>query len=198
MTEIDWGALYRGNAEAVAALGRTLTPEQLATTVPASPAWTAQDVFAHLAGGPADAVTGRTAGAPGPEWTARHVNERRHLPVEDLVEELLSHQDAMAASTVGNPRPAVVWDIAVHHADLHEAFGLGVPPEWLWRPVVDTVAPMMLAGVDVAGVPPYELFRGLFSRRSRMQMLAWGLPLTREQLDGLCIFGPREDDQPVP
>ena len=53
-----------------------------------------------------------------------------------------------------------------------------------------------------AGVPedvdPYELFRALFSRRSRAQMQAWGLPLSAEQLDELCIFGPREDDQPVP
>jgi hypothetical protein len=30
-------------------------------------------------------------------------------------------------------------------------------------------------------------------------MLAWGAPaLDAELLDGLCVFGPREDDQPVP
>lgn len=198
MTGADWGALYRANAEAVAALARDLTPAQLATPVPGSPAWTAQEVFAHLAGGPADAVTGRMEGAPGPEWTARHVSERVHLPVADLVEEMLSHQGAVIASTVDNPRPAIVWDIAVHHADLHEAFGLGEPPEPLWRPVVDTLAPRVLDGTTVEGVAPYELFRGLFSRRSRAQMRAWGLPLSPEQLDGLCIFGPREDDQPTP
>ncbi|MEI5673482.1 MULTISPECIES: hypothetical protein [unclassified Nocardioides] len=194
----DWGSLYRGNAEAVAALGRGLTPIQLATAVPASPAWTAQEVFAHLAGGPADLVTGRMDGAPGPEWTARHVNERMHLPVADLVEELLSHQGAVIASTVDTPRPAIVWDIAVHHADLHEAFGLGIPPERLWRPVLDAVAPMMLGDVAAEGVAPYELFRGLFSRRSRAQMAAWGLPLDQDQLDVICVFGPREDDQPTP
>lgn len=194
----DWGEVYRGNAEAVAALGRGLTPTQLATAVPASPAWTAQEVFAHLAGGPADLVTGRMDGAPGPEWTARHVNERMHLPVADLVEELLSHQGAVVASTVDNPRPAIVWDIAVHHADLHEAFGLGVPPERLWRPVLDVVAPMMLGDVSAEGVAPYELFRGLFSRRSRAQMAAWGLPLDQDRLDVICVFGPREDDQPMP
>ena len=37
-----------------------------------------------------------------------------------------------------------------------------------------------------------------FSRRSRSQMRTQGLPLSPEQLDDLCIFGPREDDQPVP
>lgn len=48
------------------------------------------------------------------------------------------------------------------------------------------------------GVDPDELFRALFSRRSRTRMQAWGLPLSAERLDELCLFGPREDDQPVP
>ncbi len=47
-------------------------------------------------------------------------------------------------------------------------------------------------------VPPYELFRACFSRRSRAQMQASGTGLSAEELDDLCIFGPREDDQPVP
>jgi hypothetical protein len=194
----DWIAVYRGNAEAVAALGRELTPDQVAAHVPATPAWTAHEVFAHLAGGPSDVVTGRMDGAPGPEWTARHVSERVHLPVSELVEEMLSHQGAVAASTVDNPRPAIVWDIAVHHADLHEAFGLGVLPGHLWEPVLAAVAPGRLEGLDVAGVAPYELFRAVFSRRSRDQMRAWALGVDDDRLDAIGIFGPREDDQPVP
>lgn len=194
----DWVALYRANAEAVAALGRDLSAAQLATAVPATPGWTAHEVFAHLAGGPADLVTGRMDDAPGPEWTARHVNERAHLPVADLVEEMLSHQGAVAASTVDNPRPAIVWDIAVHHADLHEAFALGAPPPALWEPVLAAVGPWRLGGVDVAGVAPYELFRAVFSRRSRAQLQAWGLALDGDALDAIGVFGPRIDDQPVP
>ncbi len=92
-----------------------------------------------------------------------------------------------------------MWDIAVHHADLHEALGLGLMPDRLWAPVLAGVAPMQLG---TAGLPEdvdhYELFRALFSRRSRTQMQTWGLPLSPEQLDELCLFGPREDDQPVP
>jgi hypothetical protein len=195
----DWGELYREHVAAVTALAGGLTDEQLETTVPGTPAWTVHDVLAHLAGGSSDAVTGRVEGAPGPEWTARHVAERQDLPVRDLVEELQSHQDAIAASTVDNPRPAIVWNIAVHHADLHEALGLGLMPDRLWAPVLAAVAPTKLG---TAGIPEdvdhYELFRALFSRRSRAQMQAWGLPLSAEQLDELCIFGPREDDQPVP
>jgi hypothetical protein len=195
----DWGGLYRANVAAVAALAEDLDDEQLRQDIPGSPAWTAYDVLAHLAGGPSDAVTGRMDGAPGPEWTARHVSERRGLPVAELITEMRSHEDAMVASAVDNPRPVFVWDIIVHHADLHEALGLGVLPDRLWRPVLAAVAPMRFGA---AGVPPevdeYELFRAAFSRRSRAQMQAWGLPLSQEQLDEICLFGPREDDQPVP
>jgi uncharacterized protein (TIGR03083 family) len=195
----DWGELYRDHVAAVSGLAGDLTDEQLHTAVPGTPAWTVHDVLAHLAGSAVDAVTGRMDGAPGPEWTSRHVGERAGLPVPDLVAELREHQDAIAESTVDNPRPAIVWNIAVHHADLHEALGLGLVPERLWAPVLAGVAPMKFGA---AGVPeevePYELVRALFSRRSRSQMQAWGLPLSPEQLDELCLFGPREDDQPLP
>ena len=195
----DWGALYREHVAAVSALASDLTDEQLATPVPATPAWTAHDVLAHLAGVSSDGATGRMDGAPGPEWTARQVAERRAVPAADLVAELRSHQDTIAASTVDNPRPAVVFDIAVHHADLHEALGKHPRPDRLWEPVLATVAPAKFGAAGVpADVDGYELFRALFSRRSRTQMQAWGLPLSPEQLDELCIFGPREDDQPLP
>ena len=192
----DWGALYREHVEALSALAPTLSEAQLATTVPSTPAWTVHEVLAHLAGGASDAVTGRMDGAPGPEWTSRHVSERARLPVADLVEELQQHQDAVADSVTDNPRPALVWNIAVHHADLHEALGMPRLPDRLWLPIADAVAPR--AAAAAGSVTPYELFRGGFSRRSRAQMQAWGTDLSAEELDELCIFGPREDDQPIP
>jgi uncharacterized protein (TIGR03083 family) len=194
-----WGDLYRANVAAITRLASDLDEAGLATTVPGSPDWTVQDVLAHLAGGPADALAGRMEGAPGPEWTARHVTERRGRPVDDLTGEMAANLDAVAESTVDNPRPAIVWDVAVHHADLHEALGLGVPPEAMWAPVLAAVAPMKFGATQLpADIEEYELFRAIFSRRSRTQMQAWGLPLSPDQLDDLCIFGPREDDQPVP
>jgi len=197
----DWGQLYRDNIDAVCALTEALSEDQLSTPVPATPAWTVRDVVAHLAGGGNDAVTGRMDGAPGPTWTARHVGERVELPLAELRAELRRNQDAVAAGVADNPRPALVWDAAVHHTDLHEALGLEVADDRFWRPVLEGVAPMLLerAGADRPDVAPYELFRGLFSRRSRAQMRAWGGDtLSAEQLDGLCLFGPREDDQPIP
>jgi uncharacterized protein (TIGR03083 family) len=192
----DWGALYRDHVAALGELAPTLTEEQLATTVPATPGWTVHDVLAHLAGGASDAVTGRMEGAPTPEWTARHVAERAPLPVAELVGELRSHQDGLVEAIADNPRPALIWDVAVHHADLHEALGLPRMAERLWLPVAEALAPR--AGPLADTVPPYELFRAFFSRRSRGQMQGWGSPLTTEELDAMCIFGPREDDQPLP
>ncbi|MEO9322517.1 maleylpyruvate isomerase family mycothiol-dependent enzyme [Nocardioides sp. C4-1] len=191
----DWAALYRDHVTAVTALVSGLSDDDLAREVPGAPAWTVHDVLAHLAGGAADAVTGRTDGAPGPEWTARHVAERAVLPVAVLVEELETKAEAIGHSTVDNPRPAIVWDIAVHHADLHEALGLGRLPERYWRPVLETVV-LMRKPVVPEGVDDYELFRGLFSRRSRAQLRSWGLD--DDAVEGLGIFGPRDDDQPVP
>lgn len=93
-----------------------------------------------------------------------------------------------------------MWNLAVHHADLHEALGKPAPADRYWRPVLGGIAPGALGehADAVSGVPDYELFRGFFSRRSRAQMAAWGTGLDQETLDGLCIFGPRDDDQPVP
>jgi uncharacterized protein (TIGR03083 family) len=193
----DWGELYREHVAALSQLAPTLSDEQLATVMPATPAWTVHEIFAHLAGGASDAVTERMDGAPSPEWTSRHVNERVALPVAELVAELQSHEDAVAESVVDNPRPGLVWNIVVHHADLHEGLGLPTLAEPMWRPVLDAIVPRLDPAL-VDSVPPYELFRGVFSRRSRSQMQGWGTPLSADELDEICIFGPREDDQPVP
>ncbi len=195
----DWGEVYRANVDAVTALAEGLSTEQLSQQVPATPDWTVHDVLAHLAGSPADALSGRMDGAPGPDWTERHVGERAAHTTTDLVAEVRGSMDAVVASLDGNERPALVWNTAVHHADLHEALGKGAPPEEMWRPVVEAMTPSLGEHADaVSGVPDYELFRAFFSRRSRGQMAAWDTGLDQETLDGLAIFGPRDDDQPIP
>jgi uncharacterized protein (TIGR03083 family) len=200
MTEgTDWAALYRANVDAVTSLAEGLSADELATRVPATPEWTVREVLAHLAGSPADALSGRMDGAPGPEWTARHVGERSAATTDELVTEIRGVVDGVVASLEGNDRPALVWNVAVHHADLHEALGKGAPPDHMWQPVVDAMRPSL--GEDAAAfetVPDYELFRAFFSRRSRAQIAGWGTGVGPETIDGLGIFGPRDDDQPVP
>ena len=46
----DWAQLYQDNVAAVTALATDLDDDELATTVPATPAWTVRDVIAHMAG----------------------------------------------------------------------------------------------------------------------------------------------------
>jgi uncharacterized protein (TIGR03083 family) len=195
----DWAALYRANIDAVTALAEGLDPEQLTTRVPATPEWSVREVLAHLAGSPSDALSGRMDGAPGPEWTSRHVAERSERTTEELVAEIRGVVDDVVTTLEGNDRPALVWNVAVHHADLHEALALGAPPEQMWRPVVDAMRPSLGENADAfAEVSDYELFRALFSRRSRAQTASWGTGLDQETLDAISIFGPRDDDQPVP
>jgi uncharacterized protein (TIGR03083 family) len=195
----DWGEVYRANIEAVTALAEGLSTEELSRQVPGTPDWTVHDVLAHLAGGPADAMNDRMAGAPGPDWTERHVSERAAHTTDDLVAEVRGSVDDVVASLDGNDRPGLVWNVAVHHADLHEALGKGAPPEPMWRPVLEAMTPSLGEHVAaVSGVPDYELFRAFFSRRSRTQTAAWGTGLDQETLDGFAIFGPRDDDQPIP
>lgn len=211
MTEM--GTLYRDNLDALSALAGDLDEDDIQLTVPASPAWTIHDVLAHLAGGACDVATGRMDGAPLPEWTARHVSERIGFSPTDLIAELESHADTILARLEDATTPAFAFDLAVHHADLHEALGRHSPPEHLWVPVLHAIAPRMLGELPItvyadnaafgAGGPevqavPYELFRALFSRRSRSQLAAWDWPLDAAQLDSLAIFGPRDDDQPLP
>ena len=195
----DWAELYRANIAAVTSLAEGLSDDQLTARVPASPEWSVREVLAHLAGSPADALSGRMDGAPGPAWTERHVGERAAHTTGHIVAELRGSIDAVVTSLDGSDRPALVWNAAVHHADLHEALGKGAPPPQMWRPVVDAMAPSLgeHAGA-LAGVSDYEKFRMFFSRRSRSQTAAWGTGLDQETLDGFSIFGPRDDDQPIP
>jgi hypothetical protein len=138
-------------------------------------------------------------GAPGPDWTERHVAERAAHTTAEIVAEVRGSVDGVVAGLDGNDRPALVWNAAVHHADLHEALGKGAPPEQMWRPVVEAMAPSLGEHAEaMAGVPDYELFRAFFSRRSRAQTAAWHTGLDQETLDGFSIFGPRDDDQPIP
>lgn len=209
----DWGLVYADCVDATARVAESLSDDELTRPVPATPDWTVRDVLGHAAGAPADALAGRMDGAPSPAWTARHVAERADRTVAELLAELRAGVADVAEMVEGAERPALVWDKAVHLADLHEALGLGVAPDATWRPVVDNLAAGRLAHLPVtlrcgdatygaggpeAEVSPYELFRAVFSRRSRGQLRSWAGDASDEQLDAIGIFGPREDDQPVP
>ena len=200
--DTDWPALYRANVEAVTGLAADLSNEQLSARVPATPDWDVHDLLSHMAGGAADLVHDRMDDAPSTEWTERHVTSRSARTAAELAQELRDNAEGVATKVAETDRPAIVWDLVVHHADLHEALGLGAMPADLWAPVLEAAAAMRL-GEDTdqvrSAAADYELFRALFSRRSRGQLAGWDVPgYDGDRLAELGIFGPREDDQPVP
>lgn len=213
--------LYDDSRRRTCELAAGLTPEQLDTTIPATPQWTARQLVAHLTGVASDAVHSRTDGAPGPAWTEPQVTERDGRALDDVIAEWAEVgagvRDALAARTFPLQ---IVHDALTHEADLREAFGLGLLP----AEVVDVALPNVAKPVvrRAAGdgalvvragahewrggegepttltVDAYELYRGLISRRSRAQMRAWDWSGDGERyVDALPVFGPRDDDQPT-
>ena len=205
-------AIYRDARVRLSALARTLTDDQLATVTPGCPEWTVRDVYAHVSGG-----------AGSPEWTARQVAERRGVGLDAVLDEWAAASPTVEAGIAARQVSIrMVFDLLTHEADVYETLDLGRPDATGWGAIAPVLAkgwaksfagPGTLA-VHVAGetyqggagdpvielrADPYELFRGAISRRSRAQMLGWEWTGDAAGLiDRLPVFGPREDDQPVP
>lgn len=215
--------IYRGGRGRVIDLARGLTESELATVIPGSPEWTARDVVAHLTGVAADFLSGNTTDAPSRAWTAAQVEARRGKPIDELLAEWGDLSPAIETALAERELPlAVVFDVLTHEADLHEGLRLGRPSPSGWEQCVAAMAKQVTKRADGPGTlvlhvaddsyrggdgdpvtelraDPYELFRGLVSRRSRAQMRGWDWTGNPEPyLESMPAFGPREDDQPVP
>lgn len=191
----DLADLYSEHVTALSALAGDLTETELGTPVPASPGWDVHGVLAHLAGLATDTVSGRLQGPPTADWNAGQLRDRADVSAADLVAELRAAADDVVRH-VRDGSPGLAWDIAVHHADVHEALGKHrlAPP--MWEDVLAAQADRLPEQADA--VDPYERFRMLFSRRSRAQMRDALPGVADDVLDGVGVFGPREDDQPIP
>jgi uncharacterized protein (TIGR03083 family) len=215
--QIALDALYRDARARIARVAEDLTAEEWDTPVPGCPEWVARDLLAHLAGVATDVLTGRTDGSGQPHWTEAQVTERKGRTVDELLAEWAQAgpriEAGLAERKIGFQ---IVVDALTHEGDLRE--GLGRPPADGWQPILSLITRLVVRKADSTlivhtageryqggeGEPvteltadPYELFRGLTSRRSRAQMRAWnwtGDPTP--YLESLPIFGPRDDDQP--
>ena len=123
----DCGALYDHERTTVMALAAGLTAEQLATPVPATPAWTVHDVLAHVVGIAADLNTQDFGSGDPDAWTARQVDRRRSRSVADLALEWAAEAPrfteglALFGYELGSH---YVGDLVQHVADIHHALGL--------------------------------------------------------------------------
>ncbi|MGA7756343.1 MAG: maleylpyruvate isomerase family mycothiol-dependent enzyme [Ilumatobacteraceae bacterium] len=84
---IDPADLYRLERRAFVALLRTLSPEELTRTVPATPLWSVRDVLAHVVGITADLNAQRFGDGDADEWTATQVLSRRGASIDQLADE---------------------------------------------------------------------------------------------------------------
>jgi len=216
--------VYGGARGRLTRLVGALTGEQLRTPVPATSAWTVHELVAHLVGGAADTASGRLDGAPGDEWSARHVAERRQRPMGELLAEWELVGPTVELSLTGDVRgPNLAADIICHEGDLHEALGLPRPDRHHWQPVLEAMMGLLGRRLRQPGTlvirdeqdqewrfgegdphtllsaDGYELLRGTFSRRSQRQIAGWNwTPTLAVRIHRFGAFGPREDDQPIP
>jgi uncharacterized protein (TIGR03083 family) len=84
---MDTAECYRTVRTRMTESAAGLTGEQTATPVPALPAWTVRDTYAHLAGVCAEVLDGKLAGRATDDDTARQVAERADRGLAELCEE---------------------------------------------------------------------------------------------------------------
>lgn len=219
-----YDTIYRAARERVLAVARTLSPDQLRTRVAATPKWTVHELIAHVVGVASDATTGRMDGAISDAWTERHVAERRDREVSELLAEWESLAPAAEAQLARTTRvPNMAYDLACHEGDLRESLGLPRLERSAWEFFVDRFANALGHQISPrgtleirdetgstwtfgAGEPKtvlrldgYEIVRAVFSRRSQRQIASWDWdPAPCATLANVGVFGPREDDQPIP
>jgi len=218
--------IYRRARARVAELAVTLSDVQLQAPVPATPRWTAHELLAHLVGCAADAANGRVDGAPGDQWTARHVAERRCRSVGELLDEWdrigLAAESTLTDEQISGPNTAA--DVLCNESDLHAALGLPRVDREHWQPFLEEMmlylrnqlrhsTTLLICDEEGqqwscgSGEPTttlradgYELLRATHSRRSQRQIAAWDWTPTAvdHMVERFGFFGPRNDDQPIP
>lgn len=122
--DVDPANLYEQERVAFLALLRSLTPDALAQTVPATPDWAVRDVLAHVVGITADLNAGRFDADVSDEWTGRQVNSRR----DKSIDEMAAEWDHEAPTFEGGLRlfgysfgAHFLGDLMQHMGDVHAA-----------------------------------------------------------------------------
>jgi len=193
---------------------RSLTPDQLARSVPACPEWTVRDVVSHVAGVPEDAFAGRMDGVATDPWTDAQVERWRDTPLDELLDGWDEKAEPFAAILEQFDEPRAVLDCWSHEQDVRGAVDQpgnrdGMIAETSAHLVVEALETDRKVVVELAdgrqltgggdgdpitlrGVTPFEVVRSRLGRRSRSQAEAydWGDD-PGDVLDGWFIFGPR-------
>ena len=182
----DQRTVHADTRRRLIALGRSLDDVAAARTVPACPAWTVHDVFAHVVGVPTDIMDGRTTDLGSDAWTAVQVDRFRGRSLADVLDTWEAFAPRIDAFVDADP----IWglrfnaDLVTHEHDLAGALGRPAPRDS--AAVEAGLARYLPAFHDrstAAGLPPvtptgsdFELLRALTGRRSVAQMRGLGWP----------------------
>lgn len=142
----DIGDVYEATRKEIASFVSTLSEDELARRVPATPDWTIRDVISHLTGDVVSTVDGdfpreffASFGsdegiAKLNEWTDRQVRERRGRRLQEVLDEWESATPELLPRIRGEepwPDPMMtfaghilVTDIAIHQQDIYGALGI--------------------------------------------------------------------------
>jgi uncharacterized protein (TIGR03083 family) len=200
---MDTTTAYCETRRRMTELLRDLDPAAAATTVPACPAWTVQQLASHAVGVSADILAGNIADAGTDPWTEAQVEARRDRSLGELADEWDGTGPQVEAALADGLLPAqAVFDLVTHEHDLrgavgrpgaqdHDAVAIGLTfVEQAWPFVVGSVdvPPLRIVVIDselvddlVAGDDPevslrlsaFETLRALTGRRSLAQVRAY-------------------------
>ncbi|WP_017589821.1 maleylpyruvate isomerase family mycothiol-dependent enzyme [Nocardiopsis ganjiahuensis] len=129
---MDSARIYQNCQNRLLQLAATLDADQLGTVVPACPAWTVEQVYAHLAGLAADVVSGDVTPPAGDDVTARQVADRAGLDFDTVTAQWRDSAPALLDLLATQQRrryslPAL--DVWHHENDIRGALGLDVQTE---------------------------------------------------------------------
>ncbi len=124
---MDTAECYRTVRGRMTELAAALTHDQAGTSVPALPAWTVQETYAHLAGVSADVCDGTLTGPATDEDTAREVQSRAGRSLTELCAEWNTvgpKIEQLLAGPKGYRYHLLVQDAWNHEQDVLAALGL--------------------------------------------------------------------------
>lgn len=117
----EFGDAYSATRRRVIDLVSGLSEEEAQRRVPACPDWRVRDVVAHLTGIAVDATKGELEGVGSPEWTQRQVDERKDVPLDELLAEWEAAGSQIDGALEYFPKAAAslfVGDTVTHEHDI--------------------------------------------------------------------------------